>query len=386
VKAVILAAGQGTRIRPLTKWVPKPMIPVITKPVMEFMVDLLRQHGFTDIVISVGYLAKDIEHYFRDGARFGVNIAYSFEGYYDDGRVVPEGLGAAGGLKKIQAETGFFDDTFAVVCGDVIVDVDLTRVLAFHRRKKADATMVLKDLPRKDVGRYGVVDVAAGGKILRFEEKPAPEVATSTTVNTGLYLFEPTVLDCIPPGRPCDIALEFFPTLLERGMRFFGIALPFTWLDVGNIPDYWQATQLLLSGQIDLVDMPGRQIAPGIWAGINTSLDLDAVRIEGPVCIGSGTRIEAGATIIGPSVIGRNSVIERGAHITASLVGDYTRISGFVHLNEHIVNGRYCVNRQGEAIELAGGGYAFAVDDARERRQWTDDQQALIDFLHEQAS
>src|SRR5437773_7513985 len=160
MKAVILAAGMGTRIRPLSDTVPKPMIPIVNRPVMEFMVNLLRQHGFNQIVISTSYLAHDIEHYFRDGSRFGVQIAYSFEGYHADGHVVPEGLGAAGGLKKIQEQFGFFDDTFVVVCGDIIVDVDFTKALAFHREKNAIATMLLKELPRSDVGRYGVVETA----------------------------------------------------------------------------------------------------------------------------------------------------------------------------------------------------------------------------------
>lgn len=386
MKAVILAAGKGTRIRPLTETMPKPMIPVINKPVMEFMVDLLRQHGFKEIVISTSYLAADIENYFRDGSRFGVDIAYCFEGYHADGRTVPEGLGAAGGLKKIQRESGFFDGTFAVVCGDVIVDLDLTRALAFHRRKKAAATMVLKDLPRKDVGRYGVVRTARDGRILKFEEKPSPDIAISTTVNTGIYLFEPVVLDCIPDDQPFDIAWEFFPQIIERGLPFYGLTLPFTWIDVGNIPDFWRATQLMLSGDFDFVEIPGREIAPGIWAGINVALDLDKVEIRGPVSIGSSTAIKPGATIIGPTVIGRNCVVESGAHLESCVVGDYTRVSGFAQLTERIVSGRFCVDRHGRTVELVGEGYAFVVDDARERRTWTDDQQALIDFLRERAS
>src|SRR3979490_1572984 len=139
MKAVILAGGQGTRIRPLSETTPKPMIPIVNKPVMEFLVELLRRHGFDQIMISTSYLAKDIEHYFRDGARFGVEIAYSFEGYHADGRPVTEGLGAAGGLKKIQQQSCFFDDTFLVVCGDAIIDLDFTKALAFHRRKQSVA-------------------------------------------------------------------------------------------------------------------------------------------------------------------------------------------------------------------------------------------------------
>lgn len=383
MKAVILAAGKGTRIRPLSETVPKPMIPIVNRPVLEFTVDLLRRHGFREIVISTCYLAADIENYFRDGSRFGVEIAYSFEGHRADGRIVPEGLGAAGGLKKIQQESGFFDGTFAVICGDVIVDCDLTRVLSLHRARGAAATMVLKKLPRKDVGRYGVVRTGRDGRILAFEEKPAPEVAISTSVNTGIYLFEPAVLDSIPPDQPFDIAWDFFPRLLARGLPFYGVTLPFNWIDVGSIPDYWRATQLVLSGQFDAVAMPGRERWPGVWTGINTSVEAADVSTRGPVVIGSSTVVEPGATVLGPSVIGRNCVIESGAYVEASIVGDYTRVSGLAHLREQIVSGRFCVDRHGRTAHLSAGGYAFVVDDARERRQWTDDQIALMQFLRE---
>jgi len=384
MKAVILAAGKGTRIRPLSRTVPKPMIPIVNKPVIELLVDLLRTHGFNQIVISTSYLASDIERYFRDGARFGVEIAYSYEGYHADGRPVPEGLGAAGGLKQIQEQSGFFDETFAVVCGDTIIDLDFRKALAFHRKKRAMATMLLKDLPRSEIGRYGVVRTAPDGRILQFQEKPAPEVAISTTVNTGIYLFEPSVLDYIPSGRPFDIAVEFFPRLTEHGLPFYGLTMPMTWIDVGRVSDYWRATRLVLSGEVDFVRMSGRSIAPGVWSGINVAVDLSRVDIRGPVSIGSSTKIEPGATIIGPAVIGRNSIVESGAHIESSIVGDYTRIAGVAHLSGKIVNGRFCVDLAGRAIDLADGGYAFAVDDVRERRRWTEDQRTLIDFLQQQ--
>jgi len=247
------------------------------------------------------------------------------------------------------------------------------------------ATMLLKDLPRQDVGRYGVVETAPDGRILRFEEKPAPEVAVSTTVNTGIYLFEPSVLDYIPAGQPFDIAWEFFPRLTEHALPFYGLTIPLTWIDVGRVSDYWRATRLVLSGELSFVKMSGREIAPSVWSGINVSVDLAHVDIRGPVSIGSSTKIEPGATIVGPAVIGRNSIIESGARIDSCVIGDYTRIAGFADLSEKIVNGRFCVDVDGRAIDLAGAGYAFVVDDVRERRCWTEDQQTLIDFLRLQA-
>src|ERR1700733_58012 len=164
MKAMLLAGGKGTKVRPLTDTVPKPMIPIINKPLMEFLIELLRQHGFDQIIISTSYLAHEIENYFREGSRFGVQIGYSFEGYYADGLPVLEGLGSAGGLKKIQDFSGFFDETFAVLCGDAMLDLDLTRALAFHRDRKAIATIVLKDVPREEVGKYGVVRTEPDGR------------------------------------------------------------------------------------------------------------------------------------------------------------------------------------------------------------------------------
>jgi mannose-1-phosphate guanylyltransferase len=380
MKAMILAGGKGTRVRPLTDTVPKPMIPIISRPVMEFLIDVLRRHGFDQIVVSTSYLADAIEAYFREGSRFGVQIGYSFEGYHSDGQAVPEGLGSAGGLKKIQEFSGFFDDTFAVLCGDALIDLDLTAALAFHRSRKALATIVLKDMPRDQVGAYGVVKTDADGRIEQFQEKPDPAEAVSTTINTGIYLFEPEIFDYIPSGTAFDIGGHLFPLLAAKGLPFYGVALPFSWIDIGKTPDYWAATQMVLRGQFR-IDMPGREIAPGIWGGINLAIDLKATDIQPPVYIGSSTAIEPGATVIGPTAIGRNCIVHSGARIDACVVDNYTRVSGFADIREKIVSGRFCVDRHGRNVDLASTGFGFVVDDARERRRWTDDDRILMDFL-----
>jgi mannose-1-phosphate guanylyltransferase len=384
MKAAILAGGKGTRVRPLTETIPKPMIPIINRPVMEFLVDVLRQHGFDQIIVTTSYLAAEIENYFREGSRFGVHIGYSFEGYYSAGTAIAEGLGSAGGLKKIQDFSGFFDDSFLVLCGDAIIDLDLTRALEIHRRNGAIATILLKEVPRADVGRYGVVRTAPDGRILEFQEKPSPDAAVSTQANTGIYIFEPAVLDYVPSGRAVDIGSELFPLLAERQLPFYGLVLPFSWIDIGTTTDYWQATQMILRGEFQ-IEMPGREITPNVWGGINLDIDLDQTDIQGPVYIGSSTRVEPGAGITGPSVIGRNCIVEAGARITACVIGDYTRISGFADITEKIVSGRFCVDRHGTQVDLARAGYSFVIDDSRERRAWTTEQQILIDFLRSQS-
>lgn len=380
MKAMILAGGKGTRVQPITNTVPKPMIPIISKPIMEYLVEVLKQHGFDQIVVSTSYLADTIEAYFREGTRFGVQMGYSFEGYHSDGRTFAEGLGSAGGLKKIQDFSGFFDDTFAVLCGDALIDLDLTKALAFHRERKAIATIILKDVPREQVSSYGVVKTDADGRILEFQEKPSPEIAVSTTINTGIYLFEPEVFDYIPSGTSFDIGGQLFPLLAEKRLPFYGLSMPFSWIDIGKTPDYWLATQMILRGEFK-IDMPGREIGPGIWGGINLDIDLDAVDIQGPVYIGSSTSIEPGATVIGPTVIGRGCVIEAGARVEACVIDDHTRVSGLADVREKIVGAQFCVDRAGRNVELASTGYGFVVDDARERRQWSEDDQVLMAFL-----
>jgi mannose-1-phosphate guanylyltransferase len=381
---MILAAGKGTRVRPITDTVPKPMIPIINRPVMEFLVDLLRQHDFTDIIVSTSYLSHEIESYFREGSRFGVRIAYSFEGYHCGGEIIPDGLGSAGGLRKIQDFSGFFDDTFAVLCGDALIDLDLTQVVAAHKRTGAMATIVLREVPLEHVNRYGIVEITREGRIVRFQEKPSPGEAVSQLANTGIYIFEPSVLDLVPTDRPFDIGGELFPLLAEKGLPFFGMSMPFTWIDIGTTPDYWEAIQAILRGGLRGLTMPGTEIAPEVWAGINTSIDWTGTTLTGPLYIGSSTRIDPGVTIEGPAVIGRNCVVESGARIDACVVGDYTRISGLADLHEKIISGRFCVDRQGRNVELASRGMAFVVDDARERRQWNEDQEVLMEFLRSQ--
>ena len=180
MKAMILAAGKGTRVRPITHTIPKPLIPILQKPVMEFLLELLREHGFDEIIVNVSHLAEQIENYFRDGQRFGVQIAYSFEGSIKDGVLVGEAIGSAAGIRKIQDFNPFFDDTFIVLCGDALIDLDLTAAIKWHREKGAIATIVTKCVPKDVVSSYGVVVTDAEGKILTFQEKPSTDEALST--------------------------------------------------------------------------------------------------------------------------------------------------------------------------------------------------------------
>jgi mannose-1-phosphate guanylyltransferase len=292
----------------------------LQKPVMEFLLELLRQHGFDQIMVNVSHLAYEIESYFRDGQHFGVQIAYSFEGRIVDGELVGEALGSAGGMRRIQDFSPFFDDTFVVLCGDALIDLDLTTAVKWHREKGSIATVIMRSVPREEVSSYGVVVTDEEGRIKAFQEKPKVDEALSTNINTGIYIFEPEVLDYIPSGQEYDIGSQLFPKLVEMNAPFYGITMDFEWVDIGKVPDYWQAVQDVLLGKVKNVDIPGHEVAPGVYTGLNVAVNWDKVEVEGPVYIGGMTRIEDGAKIIGPTYIGPNCQICSGATVASSVI------------------------------------------------------------------
>ncbi len=369
MKAMILAAGKGTRVRPLTYDLPKPMIPILGKPVMAYLVEHLAKYGVTEIMVNVSYLHEKIEEYFGEGHQFGVQIGYSFEGYTNDqGEVVPQPIGSAGGLKKIQEFGGFFDETTIVLCGDALIDLDLKSALFEHRRKGALASVITREVPWDKVSSYGVVVSDADGRITEFQEKPAQEQAKSNFISTGIYLFEPEVIDLIPADRPFDIGSELFPLLAEKGLPFFAQQRAFNWIDIGTVSDYWQVLQSVLLGEIGQLNVPGLQIEDGLWVGLNTKIDWEGTTIEGPVYIGSGAHIEPGVHIVGPSWIGHGSHICSGAKVVRSVLFEYTRVLQDVSLHEMIVYKDYSVDRHGEMKHVSEYG-ADEWANARDRRQ-----------------
>ncbi|MCE2701909.1 MAG: NDP-sugar synthase [Anabaena sp. 49633_E8] len=341
MKAMILAAGKGTRIRPITYTIPKPMIPILQKPVMEFLLELLRQHGFDEIMVNVSHLAEEIESYFRDGQRFGVQIAYSFEGKIDDdGKLVGEAIGSAGGMRRIQDFSPFFDDTFVVLCGDALIDLDLTAAVKWHKSKGAIATIITKSVPKEEVSSYGVVVTDENNRVQAFQEKPSTEEALSTNINTGIYIFEPEVFKYIPSGVEYDIGSQLFPQLVADNASFYAIPMDFEWVDIGKVPDYWRAIRGVLSGEIK----------------------------NGPVYIGGMTKIEDGAKIIGPAMIGPNCWICSGATVDNSVIFEWSRLAPGVRLVDKLVFGRYCVDKTGASIDVQAAALDWLITDARQTR------------------
>ena len=383
MKAMILAAGKGTRVQPITHTIPKPMIPILQKPVMEFLLELLRQHGFTEVMVNVSHLAEEIENYFRDGQRFGVEIAYSFEGRIEDGELIGDALGSAGGLKKIQNFQKFFDDTFVVLCGDALIDLNLSEAVRKHRQSGALATIITKRVPKEKVSSYGVVVTDDDGRVKAFQEKPGVEEALSDEINTGIYLFEPEIFEHIPDGVSYDIGSQLFPKLVEKGLPFYALPMDFEWVDIGKVPDYWHAIRSVLQGDMRQVSIPGKQVRPGIYTGLNVAANWDKIEVEGPVYVGGMTKIEDGARIIGPAMIGPSCHICAGATIDNSIIFDYSRIGAGVTLAEKLVFGRYCVDKTGDHLDVQEASLDWLITDARrlDLVEPSPEQKALAELL-----
>lgn len=331
MQAVILAGGKGTRLHPLTSRIPKPMVPVFDRPALEHTLLLLKRHDIRHLLITLSYRATDIIDYFGGGSRWGVHIQYAIE---------DSPLGTAGGLHAMKP---FLHDTFFVLSGDGITDFDLSAARKAHHRRAAEATMLLYRVP-DPVARaeFGVVETQMDGRIARFQEKPAPDQAFSETVNTGIYLLEPSLLDRVPGDRPFDFSRDLFPELLREKAPFFGFTAEGYWCDIGNLRQYQQVHQDALEGKIklDLGACGAREIERGVWIGQGARLHA-SVRLAGKCYVGSGTEVEAQAVVAEGAVLGSGSHIEAGAHIASSVVGANAHVGSGVQLEGCIVGDGY---------------------------------------------
>jgi mannose-1-phosphate guanylyltransferase len=364
-KAMILAAGEGTRVRPLTKTVPKPMVPILGKPVLEYLIEHLASFGVTQIMINVAFNHSKIEDYFRDGHRWGVEIGYSYEGVRDHGQIVPKALGSAAGMRRIQDFGGFFDETTIVICGDALIDLDIRSALDEHRHKAALASVVTLEVPREQVRNYGIVVADESGRVKSFQEKPQPSEARSTLASTGIYIFEPEAINLIPAGRNFDIGSDLFPLLVAEKLPFFAQKRFFNWIDIGRLTDYWDVLQRVLRGEVAQIRMPGVEVRPDVWAGLNTSIEWDSVHISGPVYIGSGVRIEPGVSVIGPAWIGHGCHLRGGSRVERSILFEYTRVGEGQRFCEKILSPQYCADRSGETLYVGDDRTSLRWGDAR---------------------
>lgn len=321
---MILAGGLSTRLYPLTKQVPKPLVPVAGVANAAHLLRYLKAYGFNDVAINVHYLADAIVAALGDGSQFGVTLHYSYE---------PELLGSAGGVKKIQ---GFFGaEPFLVIGCDEVTDLRLDRLVEFHHQRHALATIGLVEC--ENVDQYGVVVVDECGKIVGFQEKPAKGTERSKLVNTGVYFFSPEIFNHIPSGEFYDFGKQVFPSLQAAGERFFGFdARGAYWADIGTPDEYRRASFDVVSGEVTIPQTNPNGIAP------SAVLARD-VRVEGPVRIGADVRVAEGVVIVGPSVIDEGVRIEAGARLERTICWRRATIGARAALRNAIVGIEYAV-------------------------------------------
>jgi mannose-1-phosphate guanylyltransferase/phosphomannomutase len=334
VKAVIMAGGEGTRLRPLTSNQPKPMMPIANRPMMEHIIELLKRHGFEDIVVTVAFQANAIRTYFGNGVEFGVRMVYATE---------ETPLGTAGSVRNAMDE---LDEPFLVISGDVLTDIDLASLVEFHRERKAMATIGLKSMANPL--EFGIVITREDGSIERFLEKPTWGQVFSDTINTGIYVLDPAVFDWIEPDKPVDFSSDVFPRLLDDGLPVFGHVFSGYWEDVGTLDAYIRAHQDVLDGHVAL-DISGFRVGEGIWLGEGSEID-PAATVDGPAIIGDYCRVEAGARLGEYTVLGSNVRVGPDSFLQRSVVHDNVYLGPGVRLRGAVV-GRSSDLRRGARLE-----------------------------------
>ncbi len=316
-----MAGGSGTRLRPLTCELPKPMVPAIARPVAEHIVNLLKRHHVDEVIMTLHYLPEVIQQYFGDGSEFGIKIHYAIE--------AERPLGTAGCVKNVEEILG---GTFLVISGDSLTDIDLTSAIEFHRRKGSKATIILTHIPNPV--DFGVVIIDEDCRIRRFLEKPSASEIFSDAVNTGIYILEPEVLDYLHPDTEADFSQDLFPQLLAHDVPMYGYVAEGYWCDIGQLDTYREAQYDALNGKVKL-QLPFPEIRPGVWIGPNTYIDPTA-QIEAPTVIGANCKIGprakiSGETVIGDNVaIGANAILKRPIIGNGSIVGEDAQLSGCV--------------------------------------------------------
>ncbi|MGH9949064.1 MAG: sugar phosphate nucleotidyltransferase [Pyrinomonadaceae bacterium] len=320
MKGLILAGGKGTRLRPLTVFTPKPVVPVVNRPFLLYQIEILRRAGITDITLSLSYQPDKIESAIGNSPELGVDLRFITE---------PHPMGT-GGAYKFAADAA--KESTVVFNGDILTDIDLSKIIALHNERKSEATIALK--PVEDPSRYGLVETESDGKVLRFLEKPKPEELTTLTVNTinaGIYILEPSILDLIPDGENISFEYNVFPDLLEKNVAFYAYVMSEDyWRDIGTPDSYLAANFAILNGIVKGFDIDRSQ-----HSDVATAATIDRVSVLGEGCV-----IKPGARVLN-SVLGPGVHVEEKAIIENSVVWAHTRVSTFAEIRDAVI-GRNC--------------------------------------------
>ena len=355
MKAVVMAGGEGTRLRPMTASMPKPLLPIVNKPIMEHVLRLLAKHGFSETIVTVQFLASLVRNYFGDGEDLGMVLHYATE---------ESPLGTAGSVKNAEAQLR--DDTFLVISGDALTDFDLTDLVKFHKDKGALVTVCLTRVA--DPLEFGITIVDEDHRVQRFLEKPTWGQVFSDTVNTGIYVMEPEVLDHVAKGESVDWSADVFPALIDQGLPVFGYVAEGYWEDVGTHESYMRAQADVLSGNVD-VELDAFEVSPGVWVAEGADIHPEAV-LRGPLYIGDYAKVESGAELREFTVLGSNVIVKSGAflhraivhdnvfigpqtNLRACVIGKNTDVMRGARIEEGVVIGDECVVEE-EAIVSTG--------------------------------
>ncbi len=321
MRAMILAAGLGTRLRPLTYVMPKPVAPVLNRPIVAWIAELLAEHGFEDVVTNLSYLPEQIREVLGDGSSFGLRISYSEE---------PEPLGTAGGVGKVRDFLGE-SDSFLIISGDALTNLDLGAMRKAHEANvERGAILTIATKRVEDTTQFGVVITGDDGRILGFQEKPEPAEALSDLANCGIYMFSREIFDHFPPAdhrspasdedQPAgfvDWAMDIFPALLDGDIPFCSHEIDAYWNDIGSVGEFVQGNLDALSGAVG-IGPPAPAVKDGVYAGEGS--DLDAVKVRAPVLIGSGCQVGSGTNLHGPVVVGDRCRLGAGAMLRDCVV------------------------------------------------------------------
>jgi NDP-sugar pyrophosphorylase family protein len=337
MKAILLAGGKGTRLRPLTIHTPKPIVPIFNRPFLHYQIELLKQVPEIDeVILSLNYQPRRIEEIFGDGSGLGIKIRYVVE---------PAPLGTAGAIKYAGDN---LTDSVVVFNGDVLTQIDLAAVLRLHRERRARATIVLT--PVDNPTAYGLVETDAAGNIQRFIEKPRPEEVTTTNINAGIYVLEPDTFDRIPSDVSWSIERSYFPSLVERGETFVGYVYTGYWIDIGTPAKYAEVHRDIMDGRFQA---PPFGSLPSPRHAISPDARIEeGVSIEGPCFIDEGVLVKAGARIGPYSVLGRQTQVEEDATVAGAIVWPNCRISKDASVRDAIL-GRNC--HLGRSVTVASG-------------------------------
>jgi mannose-1-phosphate guanylyltransferase/phosphomannomutase len=325
MKAVVMAGGEGSRLRPLTIGRPKPMVPMVSKPVMGHILDHLKYQGITEVVVTLHFMPEVIQSYFGDGQSLGMKLHYAVE---------ETPLGTAGSVKNAQE---FLDEPFIIISGDAVTDINLRDVITFHQERGADATLTLYRVPNPL--EYGVIITDPEGKITQFLEKPSWGEVISDTVNTGIYVVDPSVLDLIEEGVSTDWSKDVFPKLLETGRPLYGYVATGNWTDVGDIGEYMRASGDVLHHRVHTEDL-GEHIGGDVWVGKGVEIAPDA-QLYGPIYLGNEVKIKGGVIIHGPTVVRDYTIVDNRVHIDRSIIWRNSYIGEGAEVRGAIV-GRQC--------------------------------------------